>query len=108
MRFKKRADRGEYNNGFSYYGFGNVRETFNRKAKPAFQDIKAFYQEQILRYDDSVHHTSYGKLTEEEKIEIRNHVKAIIDREKMRQRNSYIIYASFTVIAVILTFVVMN
>ena len=93
MRFNRKAGRAEFNNGFGYYGFGNVKRVFNRKPKPAFQEIRSFYEDQMVRHDEIIDHTSYGKLPKEEKVRLKEHVLEVIRKEKRRQFNYYLVYS---------------
>ena len=95
-------------NSSSYIGSGNKSSTFNRKAKSAFQKIRTVYGNQLSRNQGEIDYVTYGNLSEEEKVKIRNHVQSIITKEKKRQFYSYLSYFILIVFVILLTIIIMN
>lgn len=104
----KSQRRTQAHNSFSYFGAGNMRKVFNRKPKPAFQQIRKIYGDQLAGGTGKVSTTDYTKLSKEEKVRIRKKVIAIISEQRRKRINYYTFYLSFTSVAVITVIALMN
>ncbi len=95
-------------NSSSYIGSGNQSFVFNRRPKKAFERIRQVYGDHIIGETGFLDHTSYGKMSREQKEKARYHVMAIIEKQKRRQRNAYLIFAFTCLTGVIAMILFMN
>lgn len=95
-------------NSSSYIGSGNQTSVFNRRPKKAFEKIRNIYGEHITGETGTLDHTSYGKLSKEEKEKARKHVAVIIERQRKRQFNSYIIFGITCLAGIVSVIIIMN
>lgn len=95
-------------NSSSYIGSGNQSFVFNRRPKKAFEKIRQVYGEHIIGETGFLDHTSYGKMSREEKEKARFHVMAIIERQRRRQRNAYVVFAFTCLTGVVAMILIMN
>ncbi|MEX2380179.1 MAG: hypothetical protein WD530_05515 [Vicingaceae bacterium] len=59
----------------AYIGAGNKTSIFSRKARKPFEDISDIYKQAIKKDSDQDYRESFRKLTEEEKIAIKQKIR---------------------------------
>ena len=82
---------------FGYAGGGYKTQLFNKKAKPAFDEVKELYFKEVL---DRSHKTKlhFSELSKEEQIKVRKRIK----KQLRKRRQLY--YGRFAFILVIIAF----
>lgn len=95
-------------NSSSYIGSGNQSFVFNRRPKKAFEKIKQVYGDHIIGETGFLNHRSYGNMSREEKHRARLHVMGIIEKQKRRQRNAYLVYILTGLTGIIAMIILMN
>ena len=79
--------RSRMNLGFGYIGSGNKTSIFTRQPKLPFKKVKEIYGEELERLNskNDKQELSFKKLTENEKIEIRERIKKQIKKKQLKE-----------------------
>jgi len=88
-----RDRRPRMNPGVGYIGSGNKTSVFTRRSKLPFAKIKKVYGEELerLKQDQIQQNFSFKKLTEKERLEIKERVKDQIIKERRKELIIWII-----------------
>ena len=81
------------NPGVGYIGSGNKTSVFTRQSKLPFAKIKQVYGEELERFkpEQTQQNFSFKKLTEKERLKIRERVKGQIIKERRKELIIWII-----------------
>lgn len=83
-----RQNRGRRMNPSSgYIGSGNKTSVFTRRSKSPFSKVKEIYGDELerLKSEKQKSNLSFKKLTEKEKLEIKERVKGQVKKERKRE-----------------------
>ena len=73
--------------GLGYIGSGNKTSVFTRKSKLPFEKVKEIYGEELerLNSEKNKQNLSFKKLTEKEKLEIRERIRGKVIKERRKE-----------------------